>query len=67
MADEKDPAILVEHEQIAVGRGYQVCIKLNDDQARILTELVGRDKETPLTELRINVDDLADLASVIAN
>lgn len=42
---------------------FQVCIELSENQQRMLSEIAGSD----VTELRISVDDLADLASVIAN
>jgi len=69
MADEKKPLsdrrqeVLVESEQLSASTGFQVCIKLNDEQRKLISELVGED----CAELRINVDELSDLASVIAN
>ena len=61
-ADRKQE-VLVEHEQLTASTGFQVCIKLNEEQRKLISELVGED----CAELRINVDELSDLASVIAN
>jgi len=71
-----EPEVVTESGDIEVSRGskldwkgntvsdvFQVCIQLSENQQRMLSEIAGSD----VKELRVSVDELADLAAVIAN